>query len=159
MADTQNTLNTARLAFHDNKPMAFLRQTVGQPATSGTIVQITFGGATGDTWSAWSAGSPSLYTVKVAGLYAVSGMVIWNANATNARDGFVYYNGVAVVGSQVEYPGSSVSVGSVPVPRILQQAVVGDTFQLASSQNSGGSLSTLVTGSVASTMTVEWIRS
>lgn len=159
MADTLTLLNSARLTFYDNRPVAFLKQTVAQSIPNATNTAITFGVAVGDTWSAWSAGSPSLYTVQVAGLYAVSGIVLFVANATNARDAMLNYNGTTIVGSQAEYPGSASSVGTASTPWVLQQAVVGDTFQLVGSQNSGGSLNTLVGTNTASSMTVMWLRS
>lgn len=158
MADTLSILNSARLAFYDGKPVAFLKQTVAQSIANSTPTAVTFGAVVGDSWSAWSAGSPSLYTVQVAGLYSISGLVIYTANSTNARDGYIYYNGTAIAASQVEYPGASASVGTVPIPTILQPASAGDTFQLFTSQNSGGALSTLVGASTASSMTVMWVR-
>jgi hypothetical protein len=160
MSDTLGTLVAARQSFHDNKPVAYLTQTVGQTiATGGSASAVIFGAAQFDTWTGWSAGSPTVYTVKVSGLYSLNGIVLWTANATGVRDAlFVYNASTNITGSQVEIPASSTSVNSIVLPRVFVQAVVGDTFKMETFQTSGGNLNTDVNGAMTSSMTVEWVR-
>lgn len=158
MAATLETLNAARVAFHDNKPVAYLVQTVGQTMANGAVTGVTFGVANFDTWGAWSSGTPSVYTVPVAGVYALAGVVLWIANATGTRDALFFRNGGNVNGSQVEISASSTSVNSLILPRVQVRCVAGDTLQIAAFQSSGGNLNTDVSGGFAPSMSVEWIR-
>lgn len=158
MASTLELLNAARLAFHDNKPTAYLTQTVAQSIPNNTVTPVTFNNAADDNWTGWSSGANSRYTVQVAGVYAISGLIPFAINPTGSRISLALYNGSvignAVPGSQYEIDASTSGLYVAVTPPILQLAAVGDYFQLGAYQSSGGALSTT---SVPS-MTVHWLR-
>lgn len=159
MADSQSTLNSARLAFYDNRPTAFLTQTVAQSIPNNAFTAITFGAATNDNWSGWSAGSPSRYTVQVAGVYAISGIVPWAVNGNGNRAANISLTGSTLVGSQYQtVPNVSTDFTCVQTPIVYVRAAVGDYFILNAYQGAGVALNTASSGSLTCSFSVELVR-
>lgn len=158
MASSLEISSAARLALLMNKPTASMYQTVAQSIPNNTTTPITFGSAVGDNWTGWSSGSPSQYTVRVAGTYLVTGMVSFSGNATGVRISLLLYNGAQIAGSEVQLSAINASLQCVQSSVLVQGAVVGDYFQLGSYQSSGAALNTTVASSPTSSMTIEWLR-
>lgn len=156
MASGIEVVNLAQLAFWNNKPSAELVLTTTQAVATGTNVQINFTSATYDNWNGWSAGTPSRYTVQVAGMYRIDGLIFWaTGNATGLRDAQLYYNGALIsasVASWATVPNAGTFTQSAGP--VHQFANVGDYFQLNAFQSSGSSLNA---GSVSS-MLVEFLH-
>lgn len=141
MASTLTVQNAAQLAFWNNRPSATLYMTGTQSTTSTTNTQISWTSASGDTWGGWSSGSPTRYTVQVAGWYRLSGTVMWAGNATGARHSEFYQNGVENT-STLTIWGTAPGAGQFPhaANHVILQAAVGDYFQMNVWQSSGGAL-------------------
>jgi hypothetical protein len=159
MANTLEVLNAAKIAFYDNRPTAFLVQTSFGSIPNTTLTPLSFQVANYDKWGAWSSGANTRYTAQVAGIYAVSGYVTWVPNGTGTRIGTIMYNGSGVQGGESENAAVNGTNNATSVaPPILISAAVGDYFQLGAYQSSGGSLFTDVAGTLAPSMTVQFVR-
>lgn len=151
-------LSLSRLSFYDNKPMAYLYQGPSQSIPNSSYTPLTFDTVSIDNWGGWSAGDPTKYTVKVAGKYKVSAMVYFAANATGGRFLRLLYNTAAVFGSIGEDGNPSASNSQTVIsPPVIIQASVGDFFQAAAFQASGGALATIAGSANTSSMTVEFL--
>lgn len=100
----------------------------------------------------------SRYTVQTAGLYFVTGSVCFATSSAGTRTLQVLQNGGAVFGSAVQAMPSATNGASV-FTATLVQAAVNDYIEIAAWQNSGGSLATSTSTSVATTMNLWRISS
>lgn len=157
MASTLEIMNAARIAFWGNKPSAFIYQQTGQSVANISYTAINFDTVGHDNWGGWSSGSPSRYTVQVAGIYRLSGIIFWGANGTGQRVSRLLYNGNQINGSQAEVSVVAGYGQSCMTPVIEQACAVGDYLQLAGYQSSGGALSTNNSAPAFSSMTVEFV--
>lgn len=157
MASTLELMNAAKLSLYDNKPVGYFLQAVTQSIPNSAYTALTFDTVLLDNWGGWSAGDTTKYTVKLAGKYKVSGQAYLAGNATGSRFTRAAYNGGGVGGGIGEVGTPGAVALTVPTPVVIVQAVVGDFFQIATFQSTGGALSTNASTSNASSFTVEWI--
>lgn len=108
--------------------------TVGNAA----MTAVTFSAARWDTDGLWSSGNPSRLTCTRAGVYAMSGHVLFAVNGKGVRDARLVLNGTTPLAIQFSVPQASLD-HAVSVSTIYQLAV-GDYVQLQVYQTSGGAL-------------------
>lgn len=162
MGNTLDVLNASRLAFFNNVPAAYLVQGTVQSVPNSTDTAITFTSAVSDNWSGWTSGSSTRYTIKVAGVYAVSGAVCWAGNATGRRYNYLRINGTtAIPGSAGDLASPATNNITVVSPLIIHSFAVGDYIELIANQTSGAALNTnapSATSGFISSMFATWIR-
>lgn len=162
MANTLDVLNAARLSFFENVPGAYLVQGTPQSVTSGLDTALTFNAAVSDNWNGWTSGSPTKYTIQVAGTYAVSASACWAGSASGERHSYLQVNGVTVIpGSGADLNSSSTNNITVVSPTVLYSFAVNDYVELYVYQSSGGALSTNapnVDNAFISSMYLLWVH-
>lgn len=150
MASTLEVINAARLAFSSNKPAATLYQTTTQAVATSTNTMVVWNSASGDIWAGWSSGSPTRWTVPVAGWYRLSTQCMWAGNSTGARHVEFYQNGAEIINSLSVW---NASPGTQQFPQsanpVILSAAVGDYFQVNMWQSSGVSINTATVMSMA----------
>lgn len=151
MPSSIEVLTLAKLAFYDNKPTATMWQTstVSIP-NNAAYAPVGFNANQEDNWGGHSTvTNNSRYTVQVSGTYRLSGCVQFASNATGVRAVEFMKNGVAYATNNQFVAGTSQFV-SVPAISFNAPAVVGDYFEIAAFQNSGGALNTQINGTLFS---------
>lgn len=147
MASTLEVLTAAQVALLMNKPCATLLLTTGQSVSTSTNTQVSWNSASGDIWGGWSSGSPTRWTVPVAGWYKLEATIMWPSNATGARHAEFYQNGVENTNSTTVWnPSPGANQFPQPVNPVIIQCSVGDYLQVNLWQNSGGTLTTATVG-------------
>lgn len=143
------------LQFLNNPPLlraaAGLTTSVANSASpSPTVIQVNAAGI--DSYAGYNTGTFA-YTVPVSGVYLVSGLVSWAANATGERMTGIYVNGsLALWGPAYSAAGSGITCSQVT--RLLDLNA-GDTIQLIGSQSSGGALS--LSGTASCRLVLRWM--
>ena len=138
--DRQKILD--QIEFLTSPPMAELRRTTAFSIPNSSTTAIQFDSAVIDNYSGWVAGSPSRWTVPVAGIYLVSGLLSWASNATGLRTAEIGVNGTTVPGTQTRITPVSGSATAIPTLAKLITLAVNDYVELRSFQSSGGALNT-----------------
>lgn len=149
MASTLEVLNSARLAFYDNKPTATLFNAVSPSIPNNTLAPVTWDSETDDNWNGHSTSSnTSRYTAQVAGLYSLSGTFSVVGNTTGYRLAVWYLNGTEINGTRnyVPNPGTTINC-TVPLVGFNVRLAVGDYVEMAVFQNSGGALNLVLNAS------------
>lgn len=138
---TAATLQQANddLEFLIDPPACSIKETTAQSTTTGTPVALTSDEENFDNDSMHSTSSlTSRITVQTAGRYLVSGTVLFDANATGARQAYVKVNGT-----------TDYDLGLLPAPSSGSMILTGvraivcaasDYLELYVSQTSGGNL-------------------
>lgn len=164
MATTLEVVNAAQLAFINNVPTAMLTQTAAQSIPGPNVdTAISWNSALYDAWGGWSAGSPTRYTCKVAGIYSINASIYWSSGTTATRRlCYVKLNNTTNIhGSigEVITASASYSVNN-PTNPVLQSLNVGDYVELIGNQDTAGALNTNAgaTGASSSSMTIQWVR-
>ena len=156
--ETAAYLNTVRdaLNFLLNPPAATLVQiTTTTSLTSGTWTSIGMDSSTFDNYGGHSSSSNnSRYTIQAAGKYLVGGSVAITNNSSGSRAAKVLKNGAVLQGPYSLVPPSSARPTSVTVAGFIVPCVVGDYLELAGFQDSGSTLSTVITTDQSSFFTV-----
>lgn len=102
----------------------------------------------------------SRYTCQVAGVYELTGTVVFPTGGTGVRGAMFALNGATttgIVGSeQIVSPSPTFATTVSPTPTQVRLAV-GDYVQLCGYQNTAGALSTTTIGAAFTTFNVEWI--
>lgn len=94
----------------------------------------------------------SRYTAQTAGFYYVSGSVCFNATSSSgSRTLNIFLNGAGITGAGIQAAPSPANGASVFTSTLVQMNV-GDYVELACWQNSGSSIGTATTNSLATTM-------
>lgn len=142
MASTLELLNSARLAFYDNKPTATMYSTAAVSVPNNSLAPITWDSETDDNWNGHSTSSnTSRYTVQVAGMYSLSGAFGITGNVTGYRLAAWFLNGVEINATRAYYPNPGTTINcTVAVPAFSVRLAVGDYVEMAVFQNSGGAL-------------------
>lgn len=93
-----------------------------------------------DTHGAFNA-TTGIYTVPVPGIYEVSGVIGFAANATGSRYFTVQKNGSGSLSLNAPSAATSGTVDThISIPSVIVSLNAGDTLRLRGFQNSGGSL-------------------
>lgn len=155
MASALEILNAANMQFLRNVPAFVAPQTTGQSIANAAVVTLIWQAPTTDTYSGWSAGSPTKYTPKVAGYYDVFGAISFTANATGNRDIVVQKNSATVTQTNgLAATAADVSVVQVTAPLVFFNGST-DFVEIAVLQRSGGALLTTGTSSL---FTAKWVH-
>lgn len=94
MANTLELLNASNISFLNSPPIFLASQATSQAITSGfTGLALTLGTPTIDPYGAWSGGSPTRFTPKVAGWYWVLGGFGYPVNSSGSRVAQLQRNG------------------------------------------------------------------
>lgn len=103
--------------------------------------------------------NPSRYTIQAgaAGTYECFGAVSFAGNAAGRRGAEFRVNGTTMNASQVLLPASVATALCVPARTIRLPLVAGDYVELFGFQDSGGSLSTVVTADQQSGWEIRWV--
>lgn len=145
-----------------NPPRAQLRQIVAQNVAISTWDVVTFTAEDFDSHSGHNnAVAPSRYFAQVNGVYEFSGSSWWAANSTGVRLTRWLKNGVAVVGSGLEFDAVANGGGQTgyPAATIMIPMIVGDYVELAVWQNGASPLATFTSaGEAQCMMNVKLIR-
>lgn len=152
----------ATIAVLANPPRAQLRQIVAQNVAINTWDVVTFTAEDHDSHSGHSnVTNTSRYTAPISGVYEVAGSTWWAANSTGVRLTRWHKNGVALVGSGLEFDAVANGGGQTGYPaRTMQVSLVaGEYVELAVFQNAASPLATFTSaGEAQSMMTVKLIR-
>jgi hypothetical protein len=140
-----------------NPPYLHMRQTVAQSIPNAAFTALTFGSEDLDNF-AGHAGSAAGYTCQRDGVYLFGGGVTHGLHATGQRIARWALGGVAIAGTATSMATLGTGIGSSLAARpLVIRLVVGNVITLETYQNSGGALSTLVTGELQSSMSAHWI--
>jgi hypothetical protein len=142
-------------------PLCFAYQTVSQSLASGTWTSISLDstGASLDTDGGHSnITNNSRYTCQVPGTYWAFGSVTHGNNTTGARSARIAKNGTVLLGSESYATQGGGLLGATAFAYIPVLLSVGDYIELQGFQNSGGALSTIVNGEIASNLWVFFVH-
>lgn len=150
MASTLSMLNAAQLAFMNNRPTALMIMTSSWSTPNNVASPLDtapWNGTQIDNWGGHSnTVNSSRYTIQVAGVYQVSALMTWTANATGVREADFQKNGSALAGSVAVSQVSAAQFCSVALPAYNIACDVGDYLEVGGYQNSGAALNTVVGG-------------
>lgn len=144
---TSTLLNqiTTYTQFWANKPMFRMYQTITTSVATGTLTQVVMDTSDYDTDSGRSGTSPFSYTVPFAGRWRFTGVINWPGNASGYRYTVICQNGAPTnKGSKANSPVNTAANSSVTLETVTIACNVGDVIGVYGLQNSGGSLSTIV---------------
>jgi hypothetical protein len=85
------------LASGGSASAAHVARVANQAITTATDTQISFDTETRDDGGYWASGSPTRLTVPATGWYNLAGYIIWEANTTGIRYGWLRQNGTTAV--------------------------------------------------------------
>lgn len=148
-------LATATTYVLSGKPEAQLTQNATQSLTNSTQTAIAWQSKITDRDGGWSSGSNTRYTAQTRGLYQLAACICYAANATGSREAMFRITtgannpagaGVTTTFGFTSLPPSS-GVTAVPAASLTPQLMyVADYVEVLGWQNSGGALSTTLTG-------------
>lgn len=147
-----------QIEFLTSPPIAQMRQQVGQSISNATFTALTFDTEVFDNFGGHdTATNTSRYTCQVAGYYQLSGKIAWTGNATGRRASQWFQNGTVISGSQVAHAATSASDVEHNLITMDVLLAVDDYVELMGFQDSGGSLSTIVSSAALySVFNVRW---
>lgn len=155
-----NLYNFTMGGFLNAPPLCIVSQTSAQSIGTNAFTPVTFQSAVVNSPTMWVASVPGTLTVLVAGVYMITGQILWsNATATGGREADIAINGSAQANAiaRSNAPGSTV-LQVANNPTAFYRLGVGATIQMTGWQNSGGALSTVVGVSVLTTsLSALWI--
>lgn len=140
-------------------PVALLRQTTLQSIPNGgAFTALNFHTADIDSMGGFDTADPTLYTVKRAGYYSLSGGVGYSANTAGRRWCRWRVSAVDVPGSGANMNAISSGQSLLVARTVNVQLAVGDTVELLTFQDSGGPSDTYVGVAYAqSSMAITWL--
>lgn len=134
---------------------AFLYAAATQSLTHNTSTLINIANASVDDTAGLNAGG-KYWTVPVTGKYRLVSMVSWDSNATGWRTHWLTAADVIIPGSQAGAQG--VGVGATVERSCIGLLTAGQQIKLIATQQSGGALSTAVTGGVAASIEITFLH-
>jgi hypothetical protein len=161
--DTAALFNATMKALGDfttGKPIFSAYATVSQSIPNNAFTALSLDTEVFDSDAGHSTvTNTSRYTCQVAGIYLMTGAVIYPITGTGTRGAAVGLNGstTGIIGSEqliAPAPGFATTVAPTPT---YARLVVGDFVSLLGFQNSGGPLSTSSVGAAMTSFSVEWV--
>jgi hypothetical protein len=108
-----------------------------QSISDSSFTEISYATEYFDTANMFSAGSPTVLTTSVSGIYLVGGKAYFDANAAGYRIASIYQNATSIATQQ--YVPGAVTFSATDMVT-LANVTAGQTFSLKVWQNSGGAL-------------------
>lgn len=134
---------------------AFLYASATQSLAHNTSTLINIASASVDDTSGLNVAG-KYWTVPVSGKYRLVSMVSWDSNATGWRTHYLTAADVIIPGSQAGAQG--VGVGATLERSCIGLLTAGQQIKLVATQQSGGALSTAVTGGVAASIEITFLH-
>jgi hypothetical protein len=133
-------------------------RTTNQSINNNSVTAISFDTETYDEGRGlWVIGSPTRITAVIAGIYAFSGVLRYDANSTGERAILVRVNGATLVASGGEGNPSATNDSRCDVAGAINLAA-SDYLELCAYQNSGGALNAQAQASYANWFEVRLVR-
>lgn len=147
--------------FTTNKPVFSAYATTAQSIPTGAFTPVNLDTEVFDFDAGHNpAVNPSRYVCQVAGLYLLTGEVVFPTGGTGVRGAMFALNGgttTGIIGSeQLTAPNATFATTVAPTATYARLAV-GDYVSICGYQNTGSALSTTTVGAAMSTFNVEWI--
>ena len=155
-------LCTAISWLMSGKPLTRLTQGTAQSFTSGTAAAVTWDTKIVDRDSGWSSSHTTRYTAQTPGYYQLAAGVSFASNTTGARLAYFQVTtgsnnpagpGVTTAFCRPSVPGAGLTTG-VTLESLTPYLYDLDYVEVYAEQNSGGALSTAVTGTTPSFFTI-----
>lgn len=146
----------AALDYLANPPACRVYHNANQTIATTSNVALAFNSERFDTDSMHSTSSlTSRITFNTAGLYLVTGQMVWVAAAAGNRQAGIRLNGTTFIGVVLE-PAAG---GDTPalVVSTLYKFAVGDYVELMAFQNSGGNLDVQVNANYSPEFSAVWV--
>jgi hypothetical protein len=146
--------------FLISSPLFEGRQTVAQsiPTSANTAINLDTEDIDSDNGHS-TVTNTSRYTLQTAGWWRISGGVGMTANATGARQMSILKNSGVNGGSAQWFAPGAVTFSAATRTKCIF-GIVGDFFEIAIFQNSGGALNTVITSADGqSNMSAQWAHS
>lgn len=138
-------------------PLFIGRQTVSGSFTTATWTQVSLDTEDIDRDGGHSTTvNPSRYTAQTAGYYLCTGRISYVSNATGRRWSRWDVNGSEITASRLGFPPANGDVTEIPAAPRRVYLNVGDYLELKGFQDTGGSLSTVVTSGDQPVMDIQW---
>ena len=136
------------------RPVVRASRNSGQNISNGIATPIQFTTEDFDSHNMWTVGSPSVFTIPIAGLYLFGINVGWQASANTVREVFFRQNGVTEL-QRYSNLKSDVAVAFHGYDMSYQWYFqAGDTLEAVAFQSSGG---TLTVGALRTAMWVMYL--
>jgi hypothetical protein len=133
-------------------------RTTNQSINSASVTAISFDTETYDYGSGmWVVGSPTRITAVIAGVYAFTGVIRYDANSTGERSALVRVNGSTLIAAGHIGNPSAGNDCTTWVSGDYHLAAT-DYLELCAFQNSGGALNAQVQASYANWFAVHLVR-
>lgn len=155
-----NLYNYTMGGFLNAPPLCIVSQSTAQSIATNSFAPVTFQSAVVNTPTMWVASLPTTITVSVAGVYLITGQILWaTTSATGGREVDLAVNGATQANAiaRSNSPGSTVYDVAVDTTAFYRLAA-GSTIQMLAWQSSGAALSTVVGVSTLTTsMSALWV--
>lgn len=150
--DSGGNLNTGPNPLYDDTHLAVcacvarnvacvLSQTgAGVSCPTGTATAVPFDTEVTDPDDLHAAGTPSRITAKVAGVYTMTGQIVFAAHATGRRALQIRLNGATIIGNVQEPAVADAGAGNALAVEAQYPLAVNDYIELLATQYSGTSL-------------------
>lgn len=131
-------------AFWANPPMFAMHQATTQSIASGTPGQLICDVSDYDSDSGRSGSTPFSYVIPFAGRWYIAGGINFPGNATGYRYAAIYQNGAAITAGKTNMPVNAAGTSTISMVARTIPCNVGDVIGIYGIQNTGSSLSTVV---------------
>ena len=147
--------------FLENKPIFSGYQVAAQSIPTGAFTALSIDTEVVDSDAGHSTvTNTSRYTCQVAGLYLLTGNVVFPASGTGTRGASFALNGATTTGitgsEQLIAPAPGFATTISPTPTYVRLAV-NDFVSICGFQNTAGAVSTTSIGAAFTSFSVEWI--
>lgn len=147
--------------FVTGKPLFSGYATASQSIPTGAFTPLSLDTEVIDTDGGHSTvTNTSRYTCQVAGMYLLTGEVVFPINGTGVRGGLFALNGATttgLIGSEQLVPPSTTFATTINLTATYVRLAVGDFVQICALQNTAGALSTTSVGAAMNSFSVEWV--
>lgn len=129
----------------------------GQTLPTAAYIPIAWDTVTGDRLAGWAAATPSRYTIKIPGVYALAGTAAFASSSGGTYRGASWYrNGSIIPGGteQAAYTSPAGADCTVPARTLHLNLTTGDWIELRQVHNIGA---TITTGGLAASIAISYL--
>lgn len=148
------------LSLATDPPVFTGTQTTAQSIPNNAFTPVTIDSEVTDTAGGHdNTTNPTRYTCQVAGVYLLSGVVVFPTTATGTRGCSIGLNGSVngIAGSEALIAPSPGFATTIVTPPTYQRLAVGDYVSLLAFQNSGAALNTSSVGAARTSFSALWV--